>query len=350
MLSCRLPVSAVEAMAGLDSLRLLARGAYAMTNVGDTTTQGDAAIKSDVARTNFGLDGSGVIVGVLSDSYNCLGGAASDVVSNDLPSGVNVLQEISSCPASDEGRAMMQLVHDVAPGTPLAFHSAFNGMADFANGIQELATIANAKVIVDDVTYFAEPMFQDGIVAQAVDTVRNKGSAYFSSAGNSTRRSYESAFVSSGTLPFTGDPSSIAHDFDPGSGIDVFQRVTIPQGTSLSISFQWDQPFASVTGGAGSANDVDIYLFPNPTPTLPTNPASTALAGSASGNVNGDPVEVFQYVNPSGSGVTSFNIMSTHYSGPPAGRMKYIIFRNVTINEYATNSSTVFGHHNADGT
>ena len=36
-------------------------------------------------------------VGTLSDSYDCLGGAAADVASGDLPAGVTVLQEESGC-------------------------------------------------------------------------------------------------------------------------------------------------------------------------------------------------------------------------------------------------------------
>jgi hypothetical protein len=78
---------------------------------------------------------------------------------------------------------MMQLIHDVAPGAPLAFYTAFESQEDFAAGIRALAA-AGSQVIVDDIIYFAEPMFEDGIIAQAVDDVHAGGVAYFSSAGN----------------------------------------------------------------------------------------------------------------------------------------------------------------------
>ena len=80
---------------------------------------------------------------------------------------------------------MMQIVHDVAPGSQLAFHSANNGLADFALGITELALVANCDVITDDIVYFTEPWFQDGLVSQAIDAVSADGIPYFSSAGNS---------------------------------------------------------------------------------------------------------------------------------------------------------------------
>ena len=181
MVSGRLPIAALAAAAGLPHLRL-ARPAYAATRAGLVTSQGDAAMLADSARTSFGVDGTGVTVGTLSDSYDCLNGAAADVASGDLPGSVVVLQEFTGCSgATDEGRAMMQIVRDVAPGAAQAFHSAFNGQADFATGIIELAN-AGADVINDDVYYFAEPMFQDGPIAQAIDTVKGMGVAYFSSA------------------------------------------------------------------------------------------------------------------------------------------------------------------------
>src|SRR5512132_1008827 len=185
IVSGQLPISAIPAAAGLASLRF-AQSAAATTHVGSVTSQGDHAMRSGIARSTIGLDGSGINVGALSDSFNCLGGAAGDTASGDLPS-VTVIQEISICTgATDEGRAILQIVHDVAPGASHSFASAFNGQAAFASNILALAS-AGARVIVDDVLYFAEPMFQDGIIAQTVDSVVAGGVAYFSSAGNQAR-------------------------------------------------------------------------------------------------------------------------------------------------------------------
>ena len=105
---------------------------------------------------------------------------------------------------------MMQLIHDVAPSAGQMFHTAILGQANFSTGIAELAA-AGADVVVDDIIFFAEPMFQDGIIAQAVDDVKADGVAYFSAAGNDARDAYESPFNPSGTTKLFGE----AHDFDP---------------------------------------------------------------------------------------------------------------------------------------
>jgi hypothetical protein len=351
IVSGQLPIAAIADMAALASLQF-ARPAYATTNVGLVTSQSDQAMRADVARATFGVDGTGVAVGVLSDSFDCLGGAAADVASGDL-SPVAVIQELPGCGGgTDEGRAMLQLVHDVAPGAILGFATAFTGQAGFASNILALQA-AGAHIIVDDASYFAEPMFQDGIIAQAVDTVQGLGVPYFSAAGNEGRQSYESGFragpsFADGAFPSApGTPhffGGTAHDFDPGPGEDVFQRITVPEGSGFTVSFQWDSPFASVCPGCpGSPNDLDIYVF--------NGPPTTVLAGSTSINPGGDAVEVFGFGNPPGSGVTAFNIMITQLDGPPPQLIKYVRVGggSVTITEFDTRSSTLYGHANAAG-
>jgi Ca2+-binding RTX toxin-like protein len=341
-----LPITQIDEIAKLSTLDF-ARPAYRpILNVGSVNSQGDPAMRSDIVRQNFGFDGTGEKIGVLSDSYNKLNGANADIASGDLPGSGNtlgnttpiqVLNELDGS-GSDEGRAMLQLIHDVAPKASLAFHTASEGEASFASGIVALAN-AGAKVIVDDVFYYAEPMFQDGIIAQAVDrVVNNNGVAYFSSAGNSGRRSYESAFRDSGIAgPFGND---VFHDFDPGAGVDIFQSITIPLGATAIFDLQWDQPFKSVTGTVGSANDIDILIYDS---------AGTAILASAANNNTGqDPFEFLAFTNNTGS--TQFNLAISKYGGGSnPGKLKYIRFGNVTVNEFDTKSSTVVGHANAQG-
>ncbi|NEO96083.1 MAG: subtilase, partial [Moorea sp. SIO3G5] len=199
-------------------------------------------MNAEAARTRFGVDGSGVTVGVLSDSYNVLGGESEDVASGDLPgignpfgntATVNVLLDDLSPSNTDEGRGMLQLIHDVAPGADLAFHTAFLGQGNFAKGIVDLATVPGADVIVDDVIYLAEPMFQDGIIAQGIDTVVAEGVSYFSSAGNVSRKSYESDFRLG--VDDTANRGYRFHDFDPSDGVDIFQQFTLDPGESPVI-------------------------------------------------------------------------------------------------------------------
>jgi hypothetical protein len=331
------PINALAQIAALSQLQL-ARPAMSKTRGGLVTSQGDPALAADVARTNFGVDGSGLTVGALSDSFDCLGQAAGDVASGDLPGGIMVLAEDPGCSSgSDEGRAIMQIVSDVAPGSSQAFHTAFGGTADFASGIIELKTIAGADVITDDVIYFAEPMFQDGVIAQAVDAVKAMGVAYFSSAGNDARHSYEVTFINSSQQGRLA--GSVRHDFDPGAGTDTLQQITIPANTEVIFVLQWQQPFFSVSGAPGSASDVDMILY---------SAQGLARAGGIDANIGGDPVEIFSYANTAGIPKT-FRLGIELNAGPAPGIVKYIYFGDMTVDEFATNSGTSYGHANAAG-
>ncbi|MCH8042669.1 MAG: S8 family serine peptidase [Planctomycetes bacterium] len=345
IVSGRIPLDMLDDMAALESLQFASPTANPRTNVGLVTSQGDVAMNADAARATFGVDGSGVKIGVLSDSFDtgAVGSYATDVASGDLPAGIQVLDDLPG--GTDEGRGMLQLIHDVAPGADLAFHTAFNGIADFAQGIIDLAA-AGADVIIDDVIYFEEPMFQDGAIAQAVDTVVAGGVSYFSSAGNGDRQSYESAFVDSGEDLFVDDGSGPAfagnlHDFDPTAGVDYMQSITVPFFSGFVMSFQWDDPFFSVSGGAGADSDLDIYVV--------DAAGTTVYASSTTRNIGGDAVEVLQFTNTFNLIAPQFNIMIANFDGPAPGLMKYLWYGPVTVNEYGTSSSTIFGHANAAG-
>jgi hypothetical protein len=334
MISGEIPVGELRALDRVDWIQVVHPAAYD-TNAGLVTSRGDVSMAADAVRSQYGLDGAGLTIGTLSDSYDCLGGAAADVANNDLPAGVNVL--VDSCAGDiDEGRAMMQLIHDVAPGSSQAFHTANGGQAAFANGIIDLYLLAGSDIIVDDIIYFAEPMFQDGIVAQAVDKVKGNGVSYFSAAGNYGRDSYEAAYVDSGVAGLSGGN---LHDFDPGPGVDFLQNYTLGSGTTIFI-FQWDQPFFSVSGAPGSASDLDMLIF--------SGGSFTGLGGFTL-NIGGDAVEVFGITNSGGPATIQIAIELA--GGPAPGLMKYVWSDSGgnSVDEFDTASSTIWGHSNAAG-
>ncbi|MDT8439184.1 MAG: S8 family serine peptidase [Wenzhouxiangellaceae bacterium] len=332
LVSGRFPIAQLDELARLPDLRY-ARPAIAITRAGLVTSQGDQASRADLARATFGVDGSGILIGTLSDSFDCLDGAAGDVVSGDLPEGITVVGEISDCRgAIDEGRAMMQIIHDLAPGANQAFRTAFDGAADFANGIRELAD-AGADIIVDDVGYLTQPMFQNGVIAQAVNEVAAQGVSYFSAAGNSGRNSYENAFKPSAAFGTNGE----RHAFAEGV---TSQRIEVGAGATLLLTLQWDQPYFSVSGAPGSASDLDIFL---------SEQDGKLLALSQDFNVGNDPVEFLVWTNPLSNPMV-VNVSIELFDGPPPGLIKYGIWSNgVEILDFDTNSSTIFGHPNAAG-
>lgn len=266
--------------------------------VGKVTSQGDRVMRAQVARRNFHLDGRGIKIGVISDSFNALGEAKSDVLNGDLPGRgnplgyrqqVRVLRDWQN--GNDEGRAMLQIITDIAPGAKLLFHTAANGQGSiaeesFSKAVKALAR-AGADIIVDDIG-FSTTFFQDGLAAQTVDQIAAKGIAYVSAIGNDSNRSYESVFRPSTTFKFRGKTYE-AHDFDPGDRVDLFQDISLSGNSGIAPLLSWDQPIGNITS--------DLELFLVSTPQLPDeteanllSPSTTLFSGGAE-----QPLELLDY-------------------------------------------------------
>lgn len=258
----------------------------AATGQGSQTSEGDATHRADDARGTFGVSGAGVTIGVLSDGVSSL--AASQALGDLGP--VTVLPGQTG--SGDEGTAMLEIIHDLAPGASLFFATAFSGIGSFAQNIRDLRA-AGCDIIVDDVFYFVETPFQDGqapgvvsptnggVVIQAVNDVTADGALYFSSAGNQGNLdddfsgNYEGDFVDGGPNPLL--PGGTVTLF---GGSDPFDTITFNAGNPIFLF--WADPLG------GSGNDYDLFVL-NPTGTSVVD-ASTDIQDG-----NDDPVEA---VNP----------------------------------------------------
>jgi hypothetical protein len=287
------------------------------------------------ARETFGARGRGITVGVLSDSFNLAtknegGGpiatkAINDEATDDLPGlnngcsgqqvGVRMLEEPSPAPGEsvhDEGRAMLQVIHDLAPHAQLAFATAYVSELGFAENIERLAKPvleggAGANVIVDDVSYYDEPYFQEGPIAGAIRRVTEAyGVTYLTAAGNNNLFEWEGGHETTREIGSweraefddAGCPSVLASrvlsgassclNFAP-TGEDSTFGITVEPESRVVVDLQWAEPWYGVD------SDLDGYLL--------NGSRTKVLDEGGSGNPSFAPVEVLEWENSSASPV-----------------------------------------------
>src|SRR3989454_2750584 len=218
-------------LAGLALVRSVVPVRPGRRRAGSVTSEGDPAALGPQARAT-GFDGSGITVGVISDGIDHI---AQSVVTGNVPAGTGVPGGFGCAAGSgDEGTAMLEIVHDLAPGATLLFSEGLSDKVSFVDSLTCLRN-AGAQVIVDDVGFFDEPFFQDGMVAQAVRTAVQAGVSYHSAAGNDAHIHYGAAFQGA-TDPSSGD---LYHDFAASGAADTFDRMEIAPGQTLDCVLQW---------------------------------------------------------------------------------------------------------------
>ncbi len=255
-------------------------------SVGTFASEGDTTHRASTARGTFNVDGTGIKIGVLSNGVVSL--AASQAL-GDLGT-VTVLAGQTG--SADEGTAMLEIIHDIAPGAQLFFATGLPTITQFAQNIRDLRT-AGCDIIVDDLGYFVESPFQDGqvgttntnggVVTQAVNDVVASGALYFSSAANSgnkndnTSGTWEGDFVSGGTLALIPG-GGLVHDFDPSAAVAQNNLLTLGGGATSPVNISWSDPLG------GSSNDYDLFILNN---------AGTTVVASSTNTQSGtqDPYE-----------------------------------------------------------
>lgn len=334
---------------------------------GKITAEGDQVLKSDTTRELFNVDGTGIKVGIISTSFNAQNKLSDDVISGDLP-GVNnpdgqtkdvqILKDLGqdSPSADDEGRALAQIVHDVAPGAELSFHTFVGGNgkspldtndSSYAEAVDSLVE-SGVDIIVDD-AQFPTSIFQDGQAAQAVEKAVSEGVVYVPAAGNNGNISYESEFRPGGSFSIE-DIAFEAHDFDPGNNVDLFQDIQVTkEGAIVNPLLSWDEPLDN------AASDYEMFLLSSPE--LPNKDNIINVSTIPSEAALDDPLRTLAYIPKKDEKLyLAIGKKTDSASNSSSNQIKWISTANGAdrttdyeyIDENAVNR-TVFGATNTNG-
>ena len=285
------PVQAIESLAALPEVRYIRPPDYGHLNVGSVTTEGDAKLNAKAVRQQFGVDGTGIRVGVISGGLKGLG---QSIALGDLPpttfscqnrvSGL-VTQRSGDClpvekltqttggitatafpPGSDlasdaEGTAMLEIVHDLARGAQLLFAPWAGTTVGYAIAGTTLAT--SADIVVSDI---AQPMFfPDGQntfskgISQLIDNPATIARAFIVSAGNYADQHYSGLYTDSGISDglggklhlFTANSQTTAAATNSNS----FNGFFLPPLTGATVHLTWNDP------AGASTNNYDLVIF-----------------------------------------------------------------------------------------
>ena len=308
------PVKALPALAELEYVLAVTPPNYGHLDLGSTLTEGDALLGFDGLRASLGVIGSGVSVGVISDG---IAGLADAIAAGDLPA--TTLNRVSGTlvstsggvvatsfrPDGDleaglgaspgaEGTALLEIVHDIAPGALLRFAN-FSTDLEFIAAVDYLAS--NSDVVVDDIGFFGGPYDQTSNVSTNTATELNRDTnpirGYYTSVGNQALSHYEEPFAVDSVCLEDGSTchrfSSTADTTDAlGIGPVGSNPVFLLDGGTVEVRLSWSDTFGAAT------SDYDLFLYDNATAVL------VALGATDNINVTGDPVEVAAYTNTTG--------------------------------------------------
>ncbi len=314
---------------------------------GQADNEAEYSTFSNVAQTTYNVNGAGVTVGVISDSVNQYNGGLSESYGTLDLNPANPVNVLGDGPAgsTDEGRAMLENIHDIAPGANLAFDTVGTSDLAMSQSVTALATTANSNIIVNDIAWADDPMFQDGVISQAIEKATADGVTYFSAAGNDgPANGYESAFRAASGTP-TGLTAGTYMNFNPSGGttLELPITTTIP---NAELTFNFDQPFETQepTGSTGVVtSNVDVLIVDAST--------GAVVVGAAANNNNVAIQEPWQFVQIPSAG--SYYIAIQVVSGPNPGHIEFASFNDtstaLTVSQTfgtagATSYPTSYGH------
>jgi subtilisin family serine protease len=249
-----LPVASLESLAARSEVTFIAPAHLARQNYVDS--EGDYTHQAIQARAAFPAAGAGIKVGVLSDSIdNSAGALAAAEAGGNIDATKTFVLGGQAGSGEGEGLAMCEIVHDLAPQATIWFATGAAGEEQMASNILALAH-AGCRIIVDDEFYEDESPFQDGVIAQAVQTVSDQGVLYFSCARNSGNLDSYNSCTWEGDF-FAGAATGYGEELDFTGGTEtppVLGDDILDGGSDFEADLFWSDPLG------GSDNDYDLFM------------------------------------------------------------------------------------------
>ena len=294
LVSTTVPYDKLDAVAALGWVTALRPSLRPAVDVGPITAEGVALHKADKAQAR-GLTGRGQKIGAISGDVDHL---AESVAQGELPANVQVLRQAEY--VDDEGTAMLEIIHDMAPQAKLAYASTRDTTAEYVEAFHELAA-AGVTMIAEDIALDDDPVFQQGIGAATAEGLAKHGIWVSSSAGNLGNR-HAPRVTATGTGsgpdgavgPFTGCPNA-PDNVVKLRGADTTYDLNLLPGATVMPTLQWSEPRAVFpTAGQGGFTDLNLYLVD----ATGTQCLASSTAVQADGV--GDTIEQFIYQNTTG--------------------------------------------------
>jgi len=136
-----------------------------------------------VARQTFGVDGTGIRIGIISDSFRNKAAAYEQDVQLGILPNVTILSDYVLSGRIDEGRAMAQIIHAIAPGASLYFSTVGATSFGFSSAVSELIA-AGCNIIVDDVELGRAIEATVGSIQGEINHAVDLGITFVTAAGN----------------------------------------------------------------------------------------------------------------------------------------------------------------------
>jgi hypothetical protein len=278
------PMARAEDSAGVSSPASMTNSALAGETIAShtaaqATTTPDQSISTAVggqlAQQMYGVNGSGITIGVISNAFNSTkvngGTSFQTAVAGGWvdPTAVYTPPQGLDDNNSDhvEGLSMAEIVHEIAPGAHIIFYTA-DGSGGLVGAINALAA-AGCNIVCDDQSELSESFYQPGADASisadaAITQAVNNGITYFTCAINSGPNAfYESHFNANTTIQNAQLPSgtaTYAYNFGTANNPTPYELID-STADKFGVSLQWEQPWQSISGGAGSQYTLQWHLY-----------------------------------------------------------------------------------------